>query len=156
MPIASVWGRQELTMGGTGALAQTVLSAEEKAERLLNAIRPMVARAIEANNIRRGAKMSDIEANSAAAGDAVARALMEAGCLDFGRATDEEVEQAKREALKKAEPDVASKSKAEDLRVVRQMRERTLRTKRGPVRCRREYLYFPDLRVGLLPPRHTA
>ncbi len=132
------------------------LSAEEKAERLWSAIKPMVARAIEANNVRRGAKMNDIEANSAAVGDVVARALMETGVLDFGRATDEEVAEAKREALKKAEPEVASKFKPEDLRVVRQMRERTLRTKRGPVRCSREYLYFPDLAVGLFPPRHTA
>ncbi len=132
------------------------LSAEEKAERLLNAIKPMVAEAIAKNNIRGGAKFNDIEGNSAAAGDVVARALMEAASLEFGRATDEEVEGARREALAKAEPEVASKFKPEDLRVVRQMRERTLRTKRGPVRCRREHLYFPDLAVGLFPPRHTA
>ncbi len=132
------------------------VSAEEKAERLLRAIRPIVARAIEANNVRRGAKFNDIEANSAAAGDALARALMEAGVLEFGRASDEEVAEARAGALKKADPEVASKFKPEDLRVVRQMRERTLRAKRGPVRCRREYLYFPDLAVGLFPPRHTA
>jgi hypothetical protein len=132
------------------------LSAEEKAERLLRAIRPMVARAIEANNVRRGAKMSNIEANSAAVGDVLARALMEAGVLDFGRATDEEVAEARGEALKKADAEVAAKFRPKDLRVVRQMRERTLRTKRGPVRCSREYLYFPDLAVGLFPPRHTA
>jgi hypothetical protein len=138
------------------ASEQKVLSAEEKAERLWNAIRPMVARAIEANDVRGGAKMNDIEANSAAAGDALARALMEAGVLEFGRATEEEVAEARSEALKRAAPEVASKFKPEDLRVVRQMRERTLRAKRGPVRCRREYLYFPDLAVGLFPPRHTA
>jgi hypothetical protein len=132
------------------------LSAEEKAERLLSAIRPMVARAIEANNVRRGAKFNDIEANSAGAGDVLARALMEAGILDFARATDEEVAEARSEALKKADPELASKFKPEDLRLVRQMRERTLKTKRGPVRCSREHLYFPDLKVGLFPPRHTA
>ena len=131
------------------------LSAEEAAERVLNAVKPMVARAIEANNIRRGAKMNDIEANSAAVGDAVARALMEAGVLEFGRATDGEVAEARSEALKKADPELAAKFKPEDLRVCRQVRERELRTKRGPVRCSREYLYFPDLRVGGLPPRHT-
>ena len=132
------------------------LSAEEKAERLLRAIKPMVARAIEANNVRRGAKFNDIEANSAAVGDVVARALMEAGVLDFGRATDEEVAEAKREALSKAEPELVSKLGSKEPRLVRQMRERTLRTKRGPVRCSREYLYFPDLAVGLFPPRHIA
>ena len=129
------------------------LSAEEKAERLWNALKPMVARAIEANNVRRGAKFNDIEANSAAVGDAVARLVMEANSLEFGRATDEEVAEARIEALKKADPELASRFKPEDLRLVRQMRERTLKTKRGPVRCRREYLYFPDLRVGLFPPR---
>ena len=135
---------------------QKGLSAEEKAERLLRAIKPMVARAIEANNVRRGAKMNDIEANSAAAGDLVARALMEAASLEFGRATDQEVAEARREALSKAEPELVSKLGSKEPRLVRQMRERTLRTKRGPVRCSREYLYFPDLAVGLFPPRHTA
>ena len=138
------------------ASGQEGLSAEEKAERLLRAIRPMVARAIEANNVRGGAKMNDIEANSAAAGDVVARALMEAAALDFGRASDEEVVEARREAVSKADPELVSKLGGKEPRLVRQMRERTLRTKRGPVRCTREYLYFPDLAVGLFPPRHTA
>ncbi len=132
------------------------LSAEQKAERLLNAVKPMVARAIENNNIRRGAKFNDIEANSAAVGDAVARLMMEAAPLEFGRATDEEVAEARTEALAKAKPELVARFRPEDLRLVRQMRERTLRTKRGPVRCSREYLYFPDLKVGLFPPRHTA
>ncbi len=131
------------------------LSAEEKAERLWRAIKPMVARAIEDNNVRRGAKFDDIEANSAAVGDALARVLMEATSLEFARATDEEADEARSEALKKADPELAAKFKPEDLRIVRQMRERTLKTERGPVRCRREYLYFPDLKVGIFPPRHT-
>ncbi len=138
------------------ALEPNEVSAEEKAERLWSAIKPMVARAIEKNNIRRGAKMNDIEANSAALGDALARLVMEMNSLEFGRATGEEVAEARSEALKKADPELASKFKPEDLRLVRQMRQRTLKTKRGPVRCRREYLYFPDLAVGLFPPRHTA
>ncbi len=127
--------------------------AQDKTDRILSAIRPTVARAIEANNIRRGAKFNDIEGNSAAVGDALARLVMEANSLEFGRATDEEVAEARIEALKKADPELAAKFKPEDLRLVRQMRERTLHTKRGPVRCRREYLYFPDLKVGIFPPR---
>ena len=127
--------------------------AQDKTDRILSAIRPMVAEAIEKNNIRRGAKMNDIEANSAGVGDAIARALMEATSLEFGRATDEEVEEARREALAKAEPELVSKLGAKEPRLVRQMRERTLKTKRGPVRCRREHLYFPDLAVGIFPPR---
>ena len=130
--------------------------AEEKAGRILAALRPAITRAIEANNIRGGAKMNDIEANSAATGDLVARALMEVSLLDFGRATDEEVEEARRRALSKAGPELVSKLGGKEPRLVRQMRERTLSTKRGPVRLRREYLYFPDLRVGLFPPRHTG
>jgi hypothetical protein len=97
--------------------------------------------------------MNDIEANSAAVGDLVARALMEATSLEFGRATDEEVEEARREALAKADPELVSKLGGKQPRLVRQMRERTLATERGPVRLRREHLYFPDLRVGLFPPR---
>ncbi len=132
------------------------LSAEEKAERVLSAIKPMVARAIEKNNIRRGAKLNDLEANSGAVGDALTRALMETGILEFARATDEEVAEARTRALKEAKPELASKFKPEDLQVVRMNQDRTMKTKRGPVRCRREYLYFPDLKVGIFPPRHTA
>jgi hypothetical protein len=112
---------------------QKGLSAEEKAERLLRAMRPAVARAIEANNVRRGAKMDDIEANSAAAGDLVARALMEAASLEFGRATDQEVAEARREALSKAKPELVSKLGSKEPRLVRRMLERTLRTKPGGV-----------------------
>jgi hypothetical protein len=128
-------------------------TAEEKVDRLLSAVRPMVAEAIRKNNIRRGAKINDIEGNSGAVGDLLARTLMEAASIEFGRATDEEVEEARREALARAEPEAASRFKPEDLRLVRQMRQRTLVTKCGPVRCTREYLYFPDLSVGLFPPR---
>ncbi len=133
-----------------------VLSAEERAERLWSAIKPMVTRAIEKNNIRRGAKLNDLEANSGAVGDALTRAVMEASVLEFARATDEEVAEARTRALKKAKPEVASKFKPEDLQLVRMNQDRTMKTKRGPVRCRREYLYFPDLKVGIFPPRHTA
>ncbi len=137
-----------------------VLSVEEKAERVWSAIKPMVARAIEKNNIRGGAKLDDLEANSGAVGDALrralTRALMETGILEFARATDEEVAETRTQALKKAKLEVASKFKPEDLRVVQMNRVRTMKTKRGPVRCRREYLYFPDLAVGIFPPRHTA
>ena len=140
-------------MSRTCTAAPEQLSAEEKAERLWNAVRPIVADAIKRNNIRRGAKMNDIEANSAAVGDLVARAPMEATSLEFGRATDQEVEEARREALAKAEPELVSRLGAKEPRLVRQMRGRTLKTERGPVRLRREHLYFPDLRVGLFPPR---
>ena len=136
--------------------ARQEISAEERADRLWNALRPMVAQAIEKNNIRRGAKFNDIEGNSAAVGDVVARALMEAAAVEFGRATDAEVEEARREALAQAAPELVEKLGGRRPRVVRDMRERTIRTARGPVRLRREYLYFPDLRVGIFPPRESA
>ena len=128
-------------------------SAEETAERLLAALKPMVAEAVVKNNIRAGAKIDDIEGNSAAAGDVLARALMEAAAVEFGRATDGEVAGARAEALAKAGPERVSRLAGKEPRVVRQMRERTLHTKRGRIRCTREYLYFPDLSVGLFPPR---
>jgi hypothetical protein len=136
-----------------GVAQVTETSVEEKTRRMLKALEPLVADAIVKNNIRRGAKFNDIEGNSAAVGDVVARALMEAASVEFGRATDEEVEEARRRALELAGPELAKKLGGEAPRVVRQMRERTIATKRGPVRCRREYLHFPDLRVGLFPPR---
>ncbi len=128
-------------------------SAEERAERLWNVLRPAVVEAVRKNSPRAGIKFDEIEESSAAAGDALARLLMEEGVLSFPAATDAELEEAKQEALKKADPNLAARFKPEELRVVRMRQERTLKTMRGPVRCRREYLYFPDVNVGLFPPR---
>lgn len=128
-------------------------AAQEKADRLLSALKPMVAQAIEKNNIRRGAKFNDLEANSAAVGHALARALMEAAAIEFGRAIDAEVDEARAQALSEADPLLAEKLGGKEPRVVRQTRERTVKTACGPVRLRQEYLYFPDLAVGIFPPR---
>ena len=132
---------------------QKELSVEERAEALLAALKPTFVEAIIANNVRRGAKFNDIEANSCAVGDVVSRALMEASTLEFDRATEEEVSAARHQALEKADDELSSQFEAEDLRVVRQTQKRTLKTMRGPVRYGREQLYFPDLKVGIFPPR---
>lgn len=129
---------------------------EQRFDRFVAAVRPIVMEAMKRNDPRSGIKFNDMEATSASAGDAVARMLMEEGLLRFGRATDGEVAEARRAAVAKALPELAAGQRPEDARMTRMEQVRTLKTMRGPVRCRREYLYFPDLAVGVFPPRHTA
>lgn len=143
------------TRGGDAGAAEGQATVEQRVERLFAAMRPIITEAIRKNNPRSGIKFNDMEATSASAGDALARMLMEQGLLEFGRATDEEVAEAREAAVAKADPDVAAGRRPEDLKMTRMKQDRTLKTMRGPVRCRREYLYFPDLKVGVFPPRRT-
>ncbi len=56
--------------------------------------------------------------------------------------------------MKKADPNLAAGKKPEDLRMTRmQDKERGIKTARGEVRYERPYLHFPDLKVGIFPPR---
>ena len=130
---------------------------KQRVDRLFAAMRPILEEAVKKNEPRSGIKFNDMEATSASAGDAIARILMEEGLLKFGRATDEEVDEARKTVLANADEDevAAAGQRAEDLRMTRMRQKRTLKTMRGPVRCEREYLYFPDLSVGIFPPRHT-
>ena len=130
---------------------------KQRVDRLSAAMRPILEEAVKKNEPRSGIKFNDMEATSASAGDAIARILMEEGLLKFGRATDEEVDEARKTVLANADEDevAAAGQRAEDLRMTRMRQKRTLKTMRGPVRCEREYLYFPDLSVGIFPPRHT-
>lgn len=154
-PAARPSARSMSTSGGEAGAAEGQATVEQRVERLFAAMRPIITEAIRKNNPRSGIKFNDMEATSASAGDALARMLMEQGLLEFGRATDEEVAEAREAAVAEADPAVAAGRRPEDLRVTRMKQDRTLKTMRGPVRCKREYLYFPDLKVGVFPPRHT-
>jgi hypothetical protein len=67
------------------------------------------------------------------------------------------MEDARGEALKKADPVLTTGRKSEELRVKRiPGKERSVKTARGEVRYAREYVYFPDLKVGIFPPGQTA
>ena len=133
------------------------VSAESlrKAEELCAKMLPQIAEAFERHRPdRKGLKFDEIEANSAAVGDALGRMLMAEALRVQQRAEAGEIEAARKQALAQAPPDVASALSAEDLRLTRIPNKACeLKTARGPVPYAREYLYFPQAQTGIFPPR---
>jgi hypothetical protein len=132
------------------------VSAESlrKAEELCVKMLPQIAEAFERHRPeRKGLRFDEIEANSAAVGDALGRMLMAEALRVQQRAEAGEVEAARRQALAKAPPEVARALSAEDLRLTRIPNKACeLNTVRGPVPYAREYLYFPQAQRGIFPP----
>ncbi len=132
-----------------------VSDAEKKADRLYQMVRPSVVKMIERNDPKvAGLDFNKIEANAAAVGDLLAKVAMVEALHSQPSPTDAEIARARQEALKKADPDLAAGKKPEQLRMKRiPGREKGLKTARGEIRYGREYLHFPDLKVGMVPPR---
>lgn len=133
------------------------MAAEDEADRIYHEMRPALVEMIERNDPAvAGLTFNDIEANSAAVGDLLAKLLMRRAIEKQPAATDGEIEEAKREAVKKADPNLAAGKKPGELRTKRMPgRERGVKTARGEIRYAREYVYFPDLKVGVFPPRQA-
>jgi hypothetical protein len=133
------------------------VAAEDAADRIYREIKPRLIEMIERNDPAvAGLSFNDIEANSAAVGDLLAKLLMQRAIDRQPAPTDKEIEDARREALKKAEPVLTTGKKPEELRVKRiPGKERAVKTARGEIRYAREYVYFPDLKVGVFPPGQT-
>lgn len=124
---------------------------------LIEAIRPAVTEMVQKNDPSvEGLKFSHIEANSAAAGDLLARLMMEQAVSVQPEPTAEEIERARRraelvEGLPLNDPDVTG------VRAHRKGRKRRrIKTIRGEVEIERDYVHFPDLGSGLFPPRPPA
>ncbi len=124
---------------------------------LFEAVRPAVTEMVEKNDPSvKDLKFSHIEANSAAAGDLLARLMMEQAVSIQPEPTAEEIERARRraalvEGLPLVESDTAG------VRAHRKgLKRKHLKTIRGEVEIEREYVYFPDLGSGLFPPRRQA
>ena len=130
-------------------------SASKRADALCRKLKPHIVEMIERNDPTvAGLDFNTIEANSAAVGDLLAKASMLEALAAQPPPADAEIAEARREALKRADPDLAAGKKPEDLRMTRmQGRERGIKTARGEVRYGRPYLHFPDLKVGIFPPR---
>jgi hypothetical protein len=129
--------------------------SKRKAEELCAKMLPQIAEAFERHRPdRKGLRFDEIEANSAAVGDALGRMLMAEALRVQQMAEAGEIEAARKQALAKAPPDVASGLSAEDLRLTRIPNKACeLNTVRGPVPYAREYLYFPQAQTGIFPPR---
>ena len=136
------------------------VSAEslEKAEAVLLKMKPVVAEMFEKlGPANREVSFDEIESAGGARGDLLGRLLMQEVVAAQDTATDLEIEQARIEALKRAAPELSKKFKPSDLRLVRMRdKKRTLKTARGEVSLQREYLYFPDLKIGIFPPRDST
>jgi len=135
------------------------VSAESlrKAEALCQRMKVKVAEVIERHRpTRTDLSFDEIEANSAAVGDLVARMLMLEALKEQGPPAQSEVRQAREQALAAAPP-AAVKLKAAELHMTRiPDKAAELCTARGPVPYAREYLYFPQLGAGVFPPRPTS
>ena len=130
-------------------------SASKRADALYTKLKPHIVEMIEKNDPAvTGLDFKQIEANSAAVGDLLAKAAMLEALAAQAPATDAEIAEARQEALKKADPNLAAGKKPEELRMKRmQDKGRGIMTARGEIRYRRPYLHFPDLKVGIFPPR---
>lgn len=130
-------------------------NAEERAEALWRRVKPQVVAALEKHSPeRRDLKFDEIESNSAAVGDLVARMLIQEG-VKRQSGTSEADMAAVRETLAREAAELGKSP--EKLRVTRiPGKDCELATMRGPVPHRREYLYFPELKTGVFPPRPAS
>ena len=119
---------------------------------LVEAARPAITEMIEKNDPSvEGLEFCHIEANSAAAGDLLARLMMEQAVSIQPEPTAEEVERVRRraqlvEGLPLNDPNV------EGVRAHRKGRKRRrIKTIRGEIEIEREHVHFPDLGSGLSP-----
>ena len=129
-------------------------AALRRARDLCRELQPFLAEMIERHDPSvEGLTFDDIEANSAAAGDLLARLMMLRALAGQPRATEAEIEAARRAALRRADPGLATGKSPEGLRMKRRRdKPRRLGTIRGEIEFSREYLYFPDLKTGVFPP----
>lgn len=119
-------------------------SAEQKADAFLSRFRPAIVEMIkryDASN--RAVRFDDIEADAASRGDSVARELMLLMLKQQGQATPAEIEHARSSARSPSE-------RANMTRIYGKPRK--LKTVRGEIEYKRDYLYFPDDRKGIFPP----
>ena len=101
-----------------------------------------------------GLDFNHIEANSAAIGDCLARVLMKRALHQQAQVTPADEQEARRLALERAAPKLRRGRAAEDLQMTRMKdRRRKLKTARGEMDFERTYLYFPELKTGIFPPR---
>jgi hypothetical protein len=127
-------------------------TAEERAEALLKRLKPQLIAAMEKHRAERSdLKFDEIESNSAGVGDLLARLLIQEALKEQAAATESEIEAA-RQGLANEAREIGKTP--DQLRMTRMpARVCEVGTVRGPVPHQREYLYFPELKRGVFPPR---
>lgn len=132
-------------------------NALRQADELFASLKPHLAEMIDRNDPSvAGLTFSDIEANSAAVGDLLAKLMMLRALAGQPPATDEEVAAIRRKVRRRGDPDRAPHKTAATLNMTRQKgKRRRIKTVRGEITFERDYLHFPELGTGLFPPRGT-
>ena len=127
-------------------------TAEERAEALWKRMKPKVLEAVAKHSPERtDLKFNEIESNSASVGDLVARMLMQEALKEQAATTQADIKRARESLSDEAR---AVGKTPEQLRLTRiPDKPCALGTVRGPVPHLREYLYFPELQLGIFPPR---
>ena len=127
-------------------------TSEERVDALWVRMRAQVVEVVEKHSPERtDLKFDEIESNSASVGDLIARMLIQEALKEQAAATATEIETA-RQSL--AEAARAVGKTPDRLRMTRiPNRKCEVGTVRGPVPHQREYLYFPELKRGVFPPR---
>jgi hypothetical protein len=96
-------------------------------------------------------KFDEIESNSVSLGDMIARMVIEEALKEQAAIQPAEVEAARQSLAREAH---AIDKAPEQLRLTHIPKKHCqLGTLRGPVSLQREYLYFPELKTGIFPPR---
>jgi hypothetical protein len=121
------------------------LSAEQQADVFLSQFKPCIVEMIQRYDAsNRAVRFDDIEADAASRGDSVARELMLLMLKRQGKATPTEIEQARSSAGPSSERSNMTRIYG---------KPRKLKTVRGAIEYKRDYLYFPDAHKGIFPPR---
>lgn len=127
-------------------------TAEERVDALWARMRVQVVEVVEKHSLERAdLKFDEIESNSASVGDLIARLLIQEALKEQAAATATEIEAARQSLTEEAR--TVGKTPTQ-LRMTRiPDRKCEVGTVRGPVPHQREYLYFPELKRGVFPPR---
>jgi len=133
-------------------LSERERTAEERVDALWVRMRAKVIEAVKKHSSQRtDLKFDEIESNSASIGDLMARMLIEEALKGQGKATEAEIEAARQSLAQEA---LAIGKTPDQLRMTRMpARDCEVGTVRGLVRHQCEYLYFPELKRGIFPPR---
>ena len=131
------------------------LSAAERADELLAKLRPQIIEAMEKQGPdRTDLTFDEIEGRAASVGDLLSRLLTKEVLQQQPPATAQE-EQAARDSFASEAAQIGKRP--EELRLTHiPDKPCELSTMRGPVEHAREYLYFPEVKAGVFPPRQTA
>ena len=128
-------------------------AALEQADALYVELKPILAEMLERNDPAvKNLTFNDIESNAAAVGDLLAKLMMRRALTRQPAVTPAEEIAARQAVLQKVPR--KKKLNPEELQMTHiKQRRRKLKTARGEITFKRDYLYFPELETGIFPPR---